>query len=176
MTIRPLARAELARVGEIDRTEQIDVLYEQRGTELVPRPGSYDAPPWRTEGDDPHSVVAQVRAVEAYVDQGGTALGAFADGRMVGIGVVVPHVRPGIAQLAFLHVSHGARGAGIGCALVAELEHLAIAAGDTEMVVSATPSENTIRFYRGRGFAVDAQPLSELLAAEPDDVHLRKRW
>ena len=35
--IRDLARGELSRVGEIDRTERIDVLLEQHGTELVAR-------------------------------------------------------------------------------------------------------------------------------------------
>ena len=175
MPIRPLTRAELARVGEIDRTEHIDVLYEQRGTELLAKPGSYDAPAWYPTGDGPHSIAAQQWAVAAYVDRGGIALGAFADERLVGIAIVVPHVRPTIAQLAFLHVSHGSRGSGIGRDLVAELERIAHAAGDTEMVVSATPSANTIGFYRGRGFAVDPVPLPELLAEEPDDVHLRKR-
>jgi len=36
---------------------------------------------------------------------------------------------------------------------------------DAEMVVSATPSENTVRFYLGRGFRPMAQPLPELLEA-----------
>ena len=33
--IRDLVRDELWRVGEIDRTEHIDVMFEQHGTELV---------------------------------------------------------------------------------------------------------------------------------------------
>jgi hypothetical protein len=42
--IRDLARSELSRVGEIDRTERIDVLFEQHGTELVAwRRGSWSA-------------------------------------------------------------------------------------------------------------------------------------
>ena len=43
------------------------------------------------------------------------------------------------------------------------------------MVVSATPSVNTVQFYRGRGFAPTAEPLPELYALEPEDVHLSKR-
>jgi hypothetical protein len=38
--IRRLARTELSRVVEIDRTERIDLIYEQRGTELVERRGT----------------------------------------------------------------------------------------------------------------------------------------
>ena len=94
---------------------------------------------------------------------------------ITGIGLVTPHVRPGIAQLAFLHVSHGRRGRGIGARLTEGLERLARDAGDAEIVVSATPSGNTVRFYLGRGYAPTAEPLPELLALEPEDVHMRKR-
>ncbi|HUF01661.1 MAG TPA: GNAT family N-acetyltransferase [Gaiellaceae bacterium] len=79
-----------------------------------------------------------------------------------------------MAQLSFLHVSDGYRAAGIGGRLSDELERIARHAGDTEMVVSATPSENTVRFYRGRGFEPMAEPLPELFELEPEDVHMRK--
>ena len=42
------------------------------------------------------------------------------------------------------------------------------------MVVSATPSENTVRFYMDRGFGLMAQPLPELFELEPEDVHMKK--
>ena len=91
-----------------------------------------------------------------------------------GIGVVVPHLRPRIAQLAFLHVSAPLRATGIGSRLSEQLEQIARAAGDSDMVVSATPSENTVRFYLGRGFQPMAEPLAELFELEPEDVHMRK--
>ena len=47
-------------------------------------------------------------------------------------------------------------------------------AGDNEIVVSATPSENTVCFYLGRGYRPMAQPLAELLALEPEDIHMGK--
>lgn len=172
--IRKLGRDEVSRVAEIDRAEVINVLYVQRGTELVARHGSWDAPPWYSDGERDHSVASQVRAVEHYVDNGGVAVGAFTGGRLVGIGIVVPHIRPGIAQLAFLHVSSPMRAAGVGRRLSDELDEIASAAGDTEMVVTATPSENTVRFYLGRGFEPMAEPLAELFELEPDDVHMSK--
>src|SRR5215213_7330465 len=101
---RTLSRSELSRVVEIDRTERIEVLYQQHGTELVARHGTFSASAWDPVGHGEHSVEAQVHTIEHYVDVGGTALGAFATGRLVAIGVVVPHLRPGIAQLAFIHV------------------------------------------------------------------------
>jgi GNAT superfamily N-acetyltransferase len=96
------------------------------------------------------------------------------DGRLVGIGVVVPHLRPAVAQLAFLHVTQTLRGSGIGSLLSGELEQVAYGAGDSSMVVSATPSANTVRFYQGRGFELMAQPLPELFEREPEDVHMQK--
>ena len=54
------------------------------------------------------------------------------------------------------------------------LEKIARTAGDSDMVVSATPSENTVRFYLGRGFQPMAEPFAELFELEPEDVHMRK--
>jgi GNAT superfamily N-acetyltransferase len=172
--IRRLTGAELARVGEIDRTEQITVLYEQRGTELVERPGNWSASAWDPDGDGEHSVEARRQELEHYVDAGGLAYGAFAGERLVGIGVVVPHLRPAVAQLAFIHVTQALRASGIGSRLCGEMDRVARDAGDTAMVVSATPSANTVRFYRSRGFEPMAEPLPALFELEPEDVHMRK--
>jgi GNAT superfamily N-acetyltransferase len=171
---RRMSRNELWRVVEIDRSELIDVLYDQRGTQLVARHGHWRSSPWDPAGHGEHSVAAQVHALERYVDSGGIALGAFVGRRLIGIGVVVPHVRPTTGQLAFLHVSAPARATGVGSRLSEQMEQLARTAGDSDMVVSATPSGNTVRFYLGRGFQPMAQPLAELLELEPEDVHLRK--
>lgn len=172
--IRRLSRAELSRVGEIDRTERIEVLYVQRGTRLVERAGDWSARAWDPVGQGEHSVAAQQAALEHYVDAGATALGAFAGRRLVGIGLVLPHLRPGVAQLPFLYVSDGFRAKGIGRRLSDELERIAREANDTEIVVSATPSENTVRFYRARGYELMPEPLPELFELEPEDVHMRK--
>jgi len=174
VTFRTLRRDELPRVAEIDRRERIDVLVDQRGTELVARHGSWNASAWDPDGHGDHSVGAQLRALEHYADAGGVALGAFDGEGLVGIGVVVPHLRPRIAQLAYLHVSAAFRASGIGCGLSERLEQIARDEGDAEMVVSATPSQNTVRFYLGRGFRPTAEPLPELFELEPEDVHLSK--
>ena len=172
---RRLEPDELARVREIDRSERIDRLYVQHGTELQTIDGDFSAPPWRAEGKGEHSVAHQIEECERWAAAGGIALGAFDGERLVGIGIVVPHLRPGIAQLAFLHVSDGFRDRGIGRRLSDELDAIARAAGDTTMVVSATPSVHTVEFYRRRGYAPTGSPLPELLELEPEDVHLEKR-
>ena len=143
---------------------------------LVERPGEFDAPAWYLDDEaGDHSVAAQQRAVLHYAGLGGVSWGAFAGDRLVGIGIVVPHLRPSIAQLAFLHVSDGFRDAGLGARLTACLEDTARHHGDTEMVVTATPSRHTVRFYLGRGYRPMAEPLPELFELEPEDVHMSKR-
>lgn len=150
--VRPLERDELSRIGEIDRTERIDLLYVQQGSELVARRGRWDAGAWDPYGHGEHSVAAQRRALEGYAAAGGIVRGAFSDDRLVGLGVVVLHVRPAIAQLAYLHVSQAFRSAGIGSRLTVDLELIARNAGDTEMVVTATPSGHTVRFDSSHGY------------------------
>ena len=170
---RPLVATDLERIGEIDRTERIEALYVQHGADLERREGDWSAPPWR-EGRGEHSVAHQRAQCEGYLAAGALGLSAFEGERLVGIGLVTPHVRPGIAQLAFLHVSHGHRGRGVGSHLAAELERLAHERGDAIMVVSSTPSEHTVRFYLRRGFEPMAEPLPELFELEPEDVHMSK--
>jgi GNAT superfamily N-acetyltransferase len=171
---RALDRSDLSRLSDIDRTERIEVLYVQEGTELVARHGEWNATAWDGDSQHDHSVEAKVREAEQYLDVGGHAFGAFAHDRMIGIGIVVPHLRPGIAQLAFLHVSAPWRSAGIGARLCERLDEVARSAGASEMVVSATPSGDTVRFYRGRGFTPTADPVPELFRLEPEDVHMHK--
>jgi GNAT superfamily N-acetyltransferase len=171
---RRLAGAEVERLADIDRTEPIDALYEQHGSRLQLVPGDWSASAWDPDGEGEHSVIAQREAVEQLLGRGATALGAFEGARLVGIGVVLPHLRPDLAQLAYLHVSHGYRDRGIGGRLSDELERIAREAGDESMVVSATPSLHTVRFYEGRGFAPMEEPLPELFELEPEDVHMSK--
>lgn len=175
ITYRQLAHADLDRLGDIDRTEHIESIYVQEGSHLRKREGDFSASPWRTEGGGEHSVAAQRTECERYLAAGGIGQVAFAGERLVGIAVLKPHVRPGIAQLAYLHVSDGYRGRGIGGRLCDELEALARDGGDNSIVVSATPSLNTVRFYLRRGYEPMAEPLPELHELEPDDVHLVKR-
>lgn len=176
MTIecRRLTRDELDGVANINREERIDLVYEQHGTKLVGRPGNWTSPRWDPHGSGEHSVKAHRLALEQYVDAGGIALGAFSEGQLVGIGLVLPHFQPAIAQLAFLHVDAAFRALGIGRLLSDELDLIARDAGAKEVVVSATPSQNTVRFYLGRGYQVTDQPLRELYELEPEDVHMRK--
>jgi predicted N-acetyltransferase YhbS len=175
VTYRRPDAADLDRIGEIDGTERITTSYVQRGACLEERAVDWSASPWSSDGQGEHSVAHQRAECARHLAAGALGLCAFAGERLVGIDLVTPHVRPGVAQLAFLHVSHGHRDRGIGGHLASELERRARDAGDVTMVVSSTPSANTVRFYLGRGFAPMAEPLPVLHQLEPEDVHMRKR-
>lgn len=171
---RLLGRGELARVREIDRTESIGGRYMQRGIALELERGDFSSPSWDVDGTGMHSVAALQAMLDSTLDRGASAIGAFDSGRLVGIGVVLPHLRPGVAQLVALYVSSAERGRGVGVRLCDELDVVARAAGDVEMIVSATPSQNTVGFYLNRGFAPMADPVPELYELEPEDVHMWK--
>jgi ribosomal protein S18 acetylase RimI-like enzyme len=175
ISYRRLDPDEVARVGEIDRTEQVSAIYVQHGERLERRPAEHTVPGWLPDGESAHSVAHQREFLEAHVAAGAVVLGALQGERLIGLGVVTPHIRPRIAQLTFLYVSDGFRRNGVGLRLTEELERIAQAAGATEMVVSATPTENTVRFYLHRGYEPTADPLPELVELEPEDIHLRKR-
>ncbi len=172
---RRLTEAEVDRVGEIDRSERVESAFVQKGARLEERAVAWNVRPWTADGHGEHSIAHQREACARQLRAGAAALGALAGERLIGLGLLTPHVRRGVAQLAFLHVSDGHRARGVGARLADELERIARAAGHAEVVVSATPSGNTVRFYLGRGYEPDADPLPELLALEPEDVHLRKR-
>ena len=87
ITYSRLVAADLERIGEIDRTERIDTLYVQHGERLDRRFGDFSAPAWFTEGDGEHSVAHQRAECERHLAAGGIALGAFANGQLVAIGL-----------------------------------------------------------------------------------------
>lgn len=133
------------------------------------RPDPVDVRGW-PPGEAEHHVALH----EACYERGGTFLGAFDGDRLVGVAVLdtVPlGAQRDQLQLTFLHVSHDYRGQGLGARLFEEMRTLARARGARYLYVSATPSENTVRFYQRRGCIVAPEPDPELLALEPEDIH-----
>ena len=172
---RPFVPADLPRIRDIDRSERIGVLYIQHGTQLEERRGDFDSPNWLTEGDGDHTYAGHQAHVEELLASGAVALGAFDGDRLAGIIVLVQHLRPSVAQLVYLQVSNGYRAKGIGKRLSEGLDQIAREGGDSEIVVSATPSQNTVRFYMARGYQPMAEPFPELFELEPEDIHLHKK-
>ena len=165
--VRALAPDELLLATEIDVTEDGTVVLEQRGTALRPRPEEWHRPP---------RDAAAWREFEArwrdFVPASGVALGAFEGAGLVGIATLRRAIRPGLDQLEALFVNRAHRRRGVATALVAGIEALARSGGARLLYVSATPSQSAVGFYERRGFTPTSGPIPELLALEPDDVHM----
>jgi GNAT superfamily N-acetyltransferase len=164
-----LARDELGRIWTIDRSELIETTYRLEDGALVLRPDPFDVRGW-----SPGEVEHYAALHEACYDRGGTFVGAFDGDRLVGVAVLdtLPlGAQRDQRQLTFLHVSRDHRGQGLGGRLFEEMRTLARVQGARYLYVSATSSENTVRFYQRRGCIVAPEPDPELLALEPEDIH-----
>ena len=80
--------------------------------------------------------------------------------------------RRDLLQLEMLHVGRDHRDRGLGTRLFEQARALARSWGAAGLYISATPSENTVRFYQRRGAVLLSAPDADLFAREPDDVHL----
>jgi GNAT superfamily N-acetyltransferase len=167
-----MAAAELERLGEIDRSEHVTREYSYRGGSLKARTVDIRVPTWAPTGDHEHSVESRVEAWRPLVERGGTLLGAFDVGCLIGIAVYRPGLAEDMANLAVLHVSRSRRRKGVASRLTEEVARLARADGARRLYVSATPSGPTIEFYRSCGFAPTDEPHAALFALEPEDIHM----
>lgn len=178
MRIRTLERSEIRDFWSIDRAEVIENVYHVRDGELVLEPEHHDVPGWPPGGPELNGPML----LDCF-DRGGAFYGAFShetadrtDGETL-LGVVVLESRfigreQDQLQLKFLHVSRRQRNAGLGRALFEQAVARARELGARRLYISATPSENTVRFYFRRGCRVTRDVDATLFRLEPEDIHL----
>lgn len=167
-----MAASELHRLGEIDRSEHVTSEYVYRNGSLEARAIDLQVSGWSPTGEHEHSVPSKIGDWQPLLDRGGTLLGAFDGAVLVGIAIYRPHLSEGTANLAVLHVSRGHRRKGVASKLTREVARLARADGARRLYVSATPSGAAVGFYRSHGFEPTDEPVAELFALEPDDIHM----
>jgi len=170
--IRRLSPGDIGLIAQIDRSERVDVEYIVSDGELVSRPVDWDIPTWQPTGSGEHSVSGEIALWEPIVDGGASLIGAFNGHTLLGLAIVDGSFEPGMAWLAFLHVSRPHRRTGVASALWAECELLAAAAGASSMYVSAIPSGSAVDFYLSRGCELANPPHPDLFSKEPEDIHL----
>ncbi len=170
-----LSTADLHHIGDIDRSEEVRVGYEMRDGSLRRIDVHWDVPPWHPDGEGDHTVPAKIAFCRDHMDRGAVSYGAFDGEKLAGIGVLLPELREGMAQLSFLHVSRPHRHVGIAAGLVAELFRVAGEHGAAAVYVSSAPTESAVGFYLRQGFLVADEPDPELLALEPEDIHMVKK-
>lgn len=170
MEYRALSRAEIGRLAQIDRTESIDYIYYVRDGTLVLEKEHWEVPDW-----SPSEKQQRIAVLQEDYDKGATFVGAFDGSTLIGMSVLDHNpMRSGVERLnlAGLWVSHQFRGKGIGKTLSRLVEQEARARGAKTLYVSATHSENAVRFYMAMGFQL-AEPVDPYLSEiEPEDIHL----
>jgi GNAT superfamily N-acetyltransferase len=170
VAIRPLTREEIDLIWTIDRSEVHHNVYKVVDGRLALVPAYFEIPGWH-----PETVEHDMPRLHDCFDRGGIFIGNFDADGLTGISVLdTRHI--GAArdhlQLLYLYVSRPARGRGLGSELFAEAASAARRLGARALYISAVPTENTVNFYLRRGATLAVEPDPELLAAEPDDVHL----
>ena len=170
MIVQELRREEIEQIWSIDRREVIDHVYYLRDGELVLEPEHYDMAGWPPGEQDHYQPI-----LYDCFDRGGTFWGAFDDSRLVAAAVLeskfIGRQRDRL-QLKFLHVGRPYRKAGLGRELFAIAVAKATELGARSLYISATPSENTVDFYRHLGCVLTSEVDPELYALEPEDIHL----
>lgn len=164
--------AELARIAEVDRSEQLTELYTYRHGALEARAVDEAVPSWSLSGSGEHSVARLLATWMPILERGGALLGAFDGEALAGMAIYRPRLADGVANLALLHVSRSHRRRGVASRLTREVARLARADGARTLYVSATPTHSAVRFYLGFGFAPTDAPDPELFALEPEDIHM----
>jgi len=172
--VREMPPEDLARIGEVDRSERVTLQYLLQEDTLGRREVDWEVPRWPVDGPDGFSVRGLVESWDPILVNGGTLLGAFAGINLVGFAIHRPDLSPGVSELVALYVDRGVRRRGVAGALVDEVEKVARRGGAKSLYVSATPSESAVGFYLSRGFRLARCVNAELAAREPEDIQMER--
>jgi predicted N-acetyltransferase YhbS len=170
ITERELFRDEIPLIWTIDRGETIENIYRLEDHRLVLRPHYVEVPGWPPGEAEKYTPIL----LECF-DRGGWFYGAFEGAQLIAI-VILDNQRLGAQkdqlQLKFLYVNRSHRNRGMATRLFGLARASARARGARRLYISATPTENTVKFYLRLGCTVGREPDAELFALEPDDIHL----
>ncbi len=168
---RRLVSGDIRRLKLIDRREVIDAFYRVQDGALLLYPQHEVVSGWpagEAERDE--------ETLQACYERGGWLYGVFDGDTLVAAAVVdcevIHNAGLSLRQLKFLHVSRDYRGLGLGQQLFRLASQQALAMGAEGVYVSATPSRNTVDFYRSQGCALLETPDPQLYQLEPEDIHL----
>ena len=167
---RELQTHEAQLLGTIDRSERIDSIYRATNGTLTRHEAREEVVAW-----DSAELADYVARLRVLIDSGGSSFAAWDEASVVGIGSLDVSGVGGdraVMKLDMLYVSAGYRGRGIGRRLTQMAGNRARSLGATALYVSATPTRGTVDAYLCMGAKVLGTPDPELLAREPEDIHL----
>lgn len=165
-----MKKDEFHKFNQIDRREIINQIYYHREGKLELEDEYYNVPEW--------TVPMKQEFVDTFIEldqRGGFVFGVFDDEKVVGmvtLDVKFIGKNNDQLQLAGLWVSTQYRKKGVANRLVEHMKSKAKELGAKKLYVSATPSLNTVEFYKNRGFKLTTDINKKLFEKEPEDIHM----
>lgn len=170
MKYRKLSKEENSRLSEIDRSEVVERIYSYKDGELMIEEEFYDIKGWYE-----NELQDYIKILNDIADREGTIYGAFEGSEICGIAALDSQFfgrNNEYLKFDKLYVSKSYRGKGIGAELVKLVRKKAVEMGAKKLYISATPFENTVRFYMGAGCTLVEEFIKEMHDLEPEDIHL----
>lgn len=139
MIIREMKLEEAERIKEIDRSERINLIYENSNKGLKEVRTDQECPTWNTRELD-----QLLERFRIEITEGGIAYGAFENECLIGFGVLCHKLRgknKDRLQIDLMYVTRNFRRKGIGKQLINELSKEAINRDAKFLYISSTETE-----------------------------------
>lgn len=170
ITYQQLNSSNLYRISEINRAEEFFESYRYQNGHL-----SLIADHQTVTGFDPEELQDLISKQMQLLEEGGAVIGAFDGTRLAGVASVERKRRGSKAEyckMDILYVSQDYRGKHLGHVLLGKCKAIASGFGAKKLYISATPTKNTVDFYRKHGAVLSKEIDRELFLLEPEDIHL----
>lgn len=162
--------SQVGKLQEIDRSEHIDLIYEMKDGQITEITTDYECSNW-----DKNTLLDIQERYLFELHHGGVAVGAYADHKLVGFGVLAHKFR-GInndrLQIDLMYVSKNYRRQGIGTRIIDELMKEALKRGAKQLYISSTETRSAVSFYKSAGSVITEEIDEELFNKEPKDIHM----
>lgn len=159
-------------LGEIDRSETIDKVYEIDGGKLSETDVHYECSNWD------EMELKQIKERYSFeLENGGIAIGAFEDDHLLGFGVLGhKFMGPALDQLQvdLMYVSREFRKQGIGTRILGMICDQAKIKGAKYLYISSTETGSAVSFYMRNGGRIAGIVDDDLFKKEPGDIHMIK--
>jgi len=173
IVIKNMKIEDVTKLKEIDRSEYIELIYKVNDGELTEiLDNSHECPNWTDE------ILKEIEERFIYeLKNGGLALGAYDQEKLVGFGVLAHKFRgesDNQLQIDLMYVSRGYRRKGIGTRIFQEISIEAKSRGAKYLYISSTETRSAVSFYKNNGSRLTQQVDIELFEKEPNDIHMLK--
>ncbi|XID94934.1 GNAT family N-acetyltransferase [Paenibacillaceae bacterium WGS1546] len=173
ITYQIMSQEHVNQLGEIDRSEHIDLIYVMDQDQLLELEQNHECPNWNED------LLEAIKTRYLYeIQNGGLAVGAFSGSKLAGFGVLAHKFR-GIdrdrLQVDLMYVSREYRRQGIGTRILTQLGEEARSRGAKYLYISSTETRSAVSFYKSQGSQITNEVDQELYDMEPQDIHMIKK-